>query len=429
MFNFFEWMMAFRYLRARRQEGFISIIAWFSLLGISLGVATLIIVMSVMNGFRHELLTRILGLNGHITITSIDGRLSINDPIASSVNNIAGVNSITPMIQGQVMASSKSGAQGVIARAIKPKDLKLRQILASNIKRGSIANFGGKDGLLIGKRLAETLRVKIGDRLTLISPKGSVTAFGTVPRMKSFKILAVFEIGMFEYDANFIFMPMKAGQTYFKMKGLINNIEVFVDKPDEVQYIKRAIRKHILMKSYDTQNNSTTLSKKDYRVYDWQKINAGFFNAIQVERNVMFLILTLIILVAAFNIISSMIMMVNDKSREIAILRTMGASRGAIMRIFFIAGSSIGVLGTVFGLVLGMAFANNIEQIRQWIQNLIGSDLFAAEIYFLSQLPAIVNMYEVVTVVVLTLILTFLATIYPAWRAARLEPADALRYE
>ncbi len=382
-----------------------------------------------MNGFRHELLTRILGLNGHITITSIDGRLSINDPIASSVNNIAGVNSITPMIQGQVMASSKSGAQGVIARAIKPKDLKLRQILASNIKRVSIANFGGKDGLLIGKRLAETLRVKIGDRLTLISPKGSVTAFGTVPRMKSFKILAVFEIGMFEYDANFIFMPMKAGQTYFKMKGLINNIEVFVDKPEEVQYIKRAIRKHILTKNYDTQNNNTTVSQKDYRVYDWQKINAGFFNAIQVERNVMFLILTLIILVAAFNIISSMIMMVNDKSREIAILRTMGASRGSIMRIFFIAGASIGVIGTVVGLILGMAFANNIEQIRQWIQNLIGSDLFAAEIYFLSQLPAIVNMYEVVTVVILTLILSFLATIYPAWRAARLEPADALRYE
>ena len=414
MFSRFEWMVALRYLRARRQEGFISVIAWFSLMGIALGVATLIIVMSVMNGFREELLTRILGLNGHLSVYGQAHAMANFDDLAKEIRTIKGVVSVTPMIEGQVMVTSRGVAQGGVVRALRPKDLAKRNIISSNIKKGSLANFRGKNSIVMGERLAQKLGVRIGGQVTLISPKGTVTAFGSVPRLKAYKLVGTFNIGMFEYDSSFVFMPLEAAQIYFRLPDAVTNLEVFGENPETAPALGNEILLRVGSKA---------------RVHDWQRANASFFNAIQVERNVMFLILTLIILVAAFNIISSMIMLVKDKGKDIAILRTMGATRGMIMRVFFLAGASIGTIGTLVGFILGLSFAANIESIRQWIQGLTGTDLFAAEIYFLSQLPAVVDPSEVVTVVLMGLALSFLATLYPSWRAARLDPAEALRYE
>jgi lipoprotein-releasing system permease protein len=414
VFSFFEWMVAMRYLRARRQEGFISVIAWFSLLGIALGVATLIIVMAVMNGFREELLSRILGINGHLSIYGQTNQLRDFDPIAERLRKVTGVVAVTPMIEGQVMATARGIAQGAVVRGIRAQDLAARNIVADNIKSGSLADFKGKNAIIVGQRMASKMGVLVGDKITLISPKGNTTAFGTVPRMKAYTVAATFQIGMYEYDSSFVFMPLKNAQVYFKMPGAVSNLEVFVTHPDDAIAIGRDISKEMKGKT---------------RIHDWQRVNASFFNAIQVERNVMFLILTLIIVVAAFNIISSLIMLVKDKGKDIAILRTMGATSGMIMRIFFIAGASVGTIGTMAGFGLGLAFTENIETIRQWIQGLTGTDLFAAEIYFLSKLPAVVDPSEVVAVVLMGLGLSFLATLYPAWRASKLDPAEALRYE
>ena len=406
-------MMAMRYLRARRQEGFISVIAWFSLIGIALGVATLIIVMAVMNGFRQELLTRILGLNGHLSVYGSSYELTGYDPLAEKTRKVAGVVAVTPIVEGQVMATARGAAKGAVVRGIRHRDLARRALVADNIHSGSLAEFKD-DRVLIGARLASRLGLSVGDKITMISPKGNVTAFGTVPRMRAYRLAGTFDVGMYEYDSSFIFMPLKAAQVYFRLPGAVTNLEVFIDDPDRARQIGRDIM-------------AATGGKG--RIHDWQQANSSFFNAIQVERNVMFLILTLIIVVAAFNIISSMIMLVKDKGKDIAILRTMGATRGTIMRIFFLSGASVGIIGTIAGFALGLAFAANIEIIRQWIQGLTGGELFAAEIYFLSQLPAVVDPKEVVVVVLMGLGLSFLATLYPSWRAARLDPAEALRYE
>ncbi|CCG43137.1 lipoprotein-releasing ABC transporter permease subunit [Magnetospirillum molischianum] len=414
IFGSFERMVAFRYLRARRKEGFISVIAGFSLAGIGLGVATLIVVMAVMNGFRHELLGRILGINGHIGVYGAQAPLSEFDSLADRIRALTGVTMVIPTVEGQVFTSSPNGGgTGAIVRGVRPEDLLARQIFARNW-RGVPAEFTGEDSVVLGYRLAEKLGVSIGDTVTLISPKGSATAFGTVPRMRGYRVAGTFNVGMFEYDSGFVFMPLPAAQTFFRLPGAVTQIEVFLDDPDRVPVTRREL---------------TDLTGGAARIYDWQQANANFFNAVQVERNVMFLILTLIILVAAFNIISSLIMLVKDKGRDIAILRTMGATRGMIMRIFFLSGASVGVAGTVFGTVLGVWFATHIEAIRQFIQSIIGRELFAAEIYFLTQLPARVETGEVVTVVLMALGLSFAATIYPSWRAARLDPVEALRYE
>lgn len=414
MFSAFEWMMALRYLRARKREGFVSVITWFSLLGIAIGVATLIIVMSVMNGFRAELMDRILGLNGHVNVYAAVGSMVDYDAKADAVRKVEGVVSATPLIEGQVMATSGGQARGAVMRGIKPEDLLGRDMLAGNIRAGSLEEFGADDTILIGTDMARRLGVRVGDRITIVSPKGQPTAFGTVPRMRAFRVVATFEIGMFEYDSSFAFIPLHSAQVYFQMPDRVSNLEVFVNDtgatPEIGQRIKGALEDQV-------------------RIFDWQRTNASFFNAIQVERNVMFLILTLIILVAAFNIISSLIMLVKDKGRDIAILRTMGATRGSIMRVFFIAGASIGVVGTFAGFALGLWFSLNIEGIRQWIQSVTGTELFAAEIYFLSQLPSKVDPMEVLATVLMGLGLSFLATLYPSWRAARLDPAEALRYE
>ena len=414
MFSAFEWMVAMRYLRARRQEGFISVIAWFSLLGIALGVATLIIVMAVMNGFRQELMTRILGINGHLSVYGTTNTLTGFDPLAEKVRKVPGVVTVTPIIERQVMATAKGVARGAVVRGLRAQDLAGRAVIAENIVSGSLDDFKGGDAVVVGTRLASLLGLRIGDKITLISPRGTVTVFGTVPRMRAYRIAATFEIGMYEYDSGFVFLPLEAAQVYFRLPGAVTNLEVFVEDPDRALAIGEDILKAIGGQG---------------RIHDWQQANASFFNAIQVERNVMFLILTLIIVVAAFNIVSSMIMLVNDKGRDIAILRTMGATRGTIMRIFFLSGASVGIIGTTAGLILGLAFTENIETVRRWIEGLTGTELFAAEIYFLSRLPAVADPAEVVTVVFMGLGLSFLATLYPSWRAARIDPAEALRYE
>jgi lipoprotein-releasing system permease protein len=413
IFGAFERMVAFRYLRARRQEGFVSVIAIFSLLGIALGVATLIIVMSVMNGFRADLLGRILGLNGHLGVYAQTGSLGDFDAEAAKVTRVPGVTGVTPLIEGQVMATSEIAAAGALVRGIRPQDLRRRPLVADHIVQGSLADFED-DGVAVGARLARRLGIAVGSAITIISPQGTATAFGTMPRIKTYNVVALFDVGMYEYDNSFIFVPLEAAQLFFRLPNAVTSLEVFVADPDRVyedrRLIAAALGGHV-------------------RIVDWQQANSSLFNAVEIERNVMFLILTLIIVVAAFNIISSMIMMVKDKGRDIAILRTMGASRGAVLRIFVLSGASIGVVGTLAGLLLGVVFTRNLEAIRQALQKVIGTDLFAAEIYFFTRIPARLDSGEVAAVVLMALALSFLATLYPSWRAARLDPVEALRYE
>ena len=413
IFNAFERMVAFRYLRARRQEGFVSVIAIFSLLGIALGVATLIIVMSVMNGFRADLIGRILGLNGHLGIYGETGNLPDFDAAAAKARQVPGIVSATPLVEGQVMATGEGGAAGAMVRGIRPDDLRRRALIAGHIVAGSLAEFG-EDGVAVGERLARRLGVGVGGRITLVSPEGNDTPFGTVPRLKTYRVAALFNVGFYEYDNSFVYVPLDSAQIFFRVPDAVSYLEVFIADADasakEGRLIAGALGGRV-------------------RILDWQRANSTIVNAVEIERNVMFLILTLIIVVAAFNIISGMIMMVKDKGRDIAILRTMGASRGMILRIFMLSGASIGIVGTVAGFALGVAFTENIEAIRHFLQDMLHVKLFAAEIYFFTRIPAQLEAGEVATVVVMALALSFLATLYPSWRAARLDPVEGLRYE
>ena len=413
-FSPFEWMLSLRYLRARRREGFISVIAGFSFLGIMLGVATLIIVMAVMNGFRHELLEKILGLNGHLLIQPLEKPLTDWQEVAERIAKVPGIRLAAPIVEGQALASSPFNAGGVLVRGIRLADLEKLPSIAKNIKQGSLKGFDEGRGLAIGRRLADELSLRAGDNITLVAPRGAVTPMGTMPRIKVYKVAAVFEIGMSEYDSAFVFMPLKEAQAYFNRSGDVTAIEVYTDDPDRVDSYRKAVQ---------------DAAKRPIFMIDWRQRNATFFTALQVERNVMFLILTLIVLVAALNIISGLIMLVKDKGQDIGILRTMGATQGAIMRVFLITGAAIGVVGTLVGLGLGVVISLNIENLRQFLSWLTNTELFSPELYFLSHMPADMDTGETVAVVVMALTLSLLATLYPSWRAARLDPVEALRYE
>jgi lipoprotein-releasing system permease protein len=409
----FEWMIALRYLRAKRQESFVSVISGFSLVGIALGVATLIIVMSVMNGFRHELLKSILGLNGHVTVQAEGGPLPDFDALNQRLRAVPGVTRAAPVVDGQVMASQNGVNSGVIVRGVRTADLKSLTLVSKTLSSAALARFDSGEDVIIGAGMAQRMGIRPGGSITLIAPKGNVTPFGTTPRIKTYTVAGVFRVGMTQYDTGFIFMPLNEAQLFFNSEGGVSSIEVMVTDPDTDLSMLPQLQQ---------------AAGRGTHLVPWQETNSSFFEALQVERNVMFLILTLIILVAALNIVSGLIMLVKDKSGDIAVLRTMGASRGAVMRVFLIAGASIGVVGTLLGFVIGVVFCANIESIRQGLSRLTGTTLFDPTIYFLSKMPAEMDAGEVTAVVVMALTLTLLATLYPSWRAAKLDPVEALRY-
>ncbi len=413
-FSPFEWMLSLRYLRARRKEGFISVIAGFSFLGIMLGVATLIIVMAVMNGFRKELLDKILGLNGHLLVQPLEKPLTDWNEVAARIAGVKGIRLAAPIVEGQALASSPFNAGGVLVRGIRLQDLEGLRSVVNNIKQGSLGGFDEGQGVAIGRRLADQLSLRSGDNITLVAPRGAVTPMGTTPRIKVYKVAAVFEIGMSEYDSAIVFMPLKEAQAYFNRAGDVTAIEIYSDNPDRVDVYRKLVQE---------------AAQRPIYLIDWRQRNATFFNALQVERNVMFLILTLIVLVAALNIVSGLIMLVKDKGQDIAILRTMGATQGSVMRVFLITGAAIGVVGTICGFLLGVVICWNVESIRQFLSWMTSTELFSPELYFLSRLPADMDVGETTAVVIMALTLSLLATLYPSWRAARLDPVEALRYE
>ena len=408
-------MIAFRYIKSRRVEGFISISAWFSLLGIMLGVATLIVVMSVMNGFRTELVDRILGINGHLIIYSKNERTIPNyTKIINKILDTPNVVAVTAHLEGQALAKNKNSISGVIIRGSNWSDLAAKKLLWKSLNQSTISNFKDKQNIIMGYRLGQKLNLKVGDFVSLISPNGMETALGVLPVNQNFKIGGFFDMGMYEYDNNFIFIPWKKAELFLSTNNVAHGIEVF-------------LKDQKLTSSVNLQLQSKL--NKNLIVIDWKKRNSSFMNALAVEKNVMFVILTLIILVAAFNIISSMIMLVQTKKADIALMRTMGASQYLIIKVFILTGSIIGFLGTFVGVLLGVLVSMNIEKIRQLITSIFGQELFSAEIYFLSKLPSNININEVLIVICISIFLTLLASIFPAWKASKISPAEALRYE
>ncbi len=413
-FAAFEWMLARRYLGSRRKETFISVISVISFIGIMLGVTTLIIVMAVMNGFRTELLDRILGINGHLVVQPVHSELTDYDEVAKRLETLEGITIALPLIEGEVLASGGKGGNGARVRGMREKDLKRLPAVGDKIIEGTLDGFDVSEGVAIGVNMATNLGLTLGDHITLITPDGNQTAFGVSPRVKAYPVTAIFKMGMSEYDNIFVFMPLQEAQLYFNHENTVSVIEAFVEDPDAVEELARVVEEGIDRPIYVT---------------NWQQRNISFFQALEVERNVMFLILTLILLVAALNIISGLFMLVKDKGGDIAILRTMGATRGSVMRVFLITGSSIGVFGTLAGFALGVVFCMNINSIKDLITRLSGSQVWDPTVRFLSEIPARMDVTETGLVVLMALGLSLLATIFPAWRAARLDPVEALRYE
>lgn len=412
MFSPPERLVAFRYLRPTREHGFVAVITSFALIGIALGVGTLIVVLAVMNGFRAELLDRVLGINGHASFHGTTEGITDFDRLAEDIITVDGVIKATPYIEKQVMVTANGVSGGALVRGLRASDLGARDILSEGVSSGSLEDLDSPPKVAIGSRMARRLGLTVGSSLTLISAEGTATAFGTVPRILAYEVGAIFEVGMFEYDNAVVFMPLAEAQTFFDLEDRVTSVDVFVTNPERIELYRAP-----LMEVADGRG----------WLNDWQQTNAQFFNALEVERNVMFLILTLIILVAAFNIITGLTMLVRSKSRDVAIMRTFGATRGSIMRIFFLSGMSIGLAGTAIGFALGLAFALNVDTIRQFLEALTGAELWTAEIRFLSQLPAKVEVGDTARVVAMGIGLSLLATLFPSWRAASLDPVEALR--
>jgi lipoprotein-releasing system permease protein len=413
-FSAFEWMLALRYLRSRRGNGFVSLIAGLSFLGITLGVATLIVVMSVMNGFHIELMNKIIGINGHLFLQGADTPLNDYDEVIGRISKVPGMKVALPMVEAAAGVSSPYQQAGALVRGIREKDIKQLPGIAGNVKQGTLDGFDTGEGVAIGQKMAETLSVRVGDKVSILTARGAATPFGIAPRIKAYPVVAIFQIGVSDFDGIFVYMPLAEAQTFFNREDEATVIEAFVDDPEKMdemrQRLEGAIGRPMIMT-------------------DWRQRNKSFFEALKVERTVMFFILTLIVIVAALNIISGLTMLVKDKGRAIAILRTMGATKGAILRIFLITGSTIGIVGTLAGFLLGLFVARNLESIRQGLNWLFNLNLFDPTYYFLSRLPSVIVPADVTTIVVLSLGLSLLATILPSWSAAKVDPVDALRYE
>ena len=414
MISGFERFVAFRYLVPQRGEGFLLIISILSLVGIMLGVAILIITMAVMNGFREELINRVLGLNGHLGVYGFGEPLEEYDGLLADLRAADGVITVSPVIEGQALISHRDRAIGAAVRGVVPEDFLARPAIAEKLQTDLPGDFAGTDVIAIGSRMAARLNLRLGDSLTLISPVGNAGPFGTTPRLRAYDIAAIFEAGMHEYDSGFVYMPIEAAQIFYRMPDQVSALEVYVDDPDDLSQAHRTLQPIVAGQA---------------RIWDWQQSNASFFTALQVERNVMFMILTLIIFVAAFNIISGLVILVRSKRPDIAILRTMGANRRSVMRIFVITGATIGILGTLLGFLFGVTFIINIDSIQEWLSVITGTDLWNPEVRFLTQMPAKMEWPEVIAVVTMSLLLSFGATLYPAWSAARLDPVKALRSE
>jgi lipoprotein-releasing system permease protein len=407
-----------RYLLSRRKGGFVSLVAWFSMLGIMLGVATLILVTSLMNGIRQEMLASFIGVDGHIQLVA--NRTTITDYEALSAETLPLLpqgSTIIPRIEGQVMASGDAATQGAQVVGIRAGDIATKPKLASALSQDTLAAFAKGDGVILGGGLARSLRLEVGQSVTLISPQGRATAFGSVPRIKAYPVVGTFSVGMHAIDNGLILMPYDNASVYFAMsqRGIHPASLIEITLPDMEQAEAVALQLE------------SEIGNHEYNAYPWEQVHASVFTALEVQRNVMVIILALIILVAAFNIISSLVMMVKDKRSDIAILRTMGMSKRGILALFMGSGMSIGVVGTLLGLVLGLLAAANLEAIRHFIEKLIGQEILVANIYFLSTLPTKTDVMEVAWIVSMSLLFALLATLYPAYKAASLDPAEALR--